>query len=830
MDRRSATARRTPPTRRLVAAVVAGLTAATVVSVAPATAAPSAPTALSTAPAATAGPTSSAVVAAEQTLRWTAGNSIDDYLSFPATATAGAATIVFENSIATGNTFGMSHTLTFDTSTAGYNHDVSLDILASPFDANTGLHEAEVVFTPGTYRYFCAIPGHGQMWGELVVTDGGGGGDDTTAPSVTAAVTGDQDDDGAYVGGATVTLTATDDDSGVAGVEYDLDGAGFQAYDEPFLVDTVGAHTLAFRATDEAGNTSEPQTAEFTVVEGDEPVEDTTAPTVTPMVMGEQDEDGAYVGSAGFMVTAEDEAGGSGVATVEYAVDGQWMPYTGTVDFTEVGEHTVQFRATDEAGNVSEVGEVTFTVVAGDEPGDTTAPTVTAQVTGDLDENGAFVGSATATLTATDDASGVETVEYDLDGAGWTEYTEPLVVDTEGEHTLAYRATDVAGNVSEEGVTEFVVAGDEPGEDTTAPVVATEVSGTQDEDGSYVGSASVLITATDDGSGVASVEYDLDGAGWTEYTEAVVVDEPGQHTLAYRATDEAGNVSEEATVTFAVVAGDGSDMVAPEVDHRLMGGAKNEDGEYLSSVFVRLLATDDDSGVASVEYQVDGGAWTPYAKQVSVRTPGEHTVTYRATDVAGNMSAPQSVTFVIAGGEPGGGEGPEVTAGVAGSRTRDGEFVGRATVTLVAVDEESGVDRTEFQVDDGAWQRYAAPVVIAADGEHVVRYRAVNGAGETSQTGEVTFTVVELRRDRCPGSDVRPTVIIDGNDSTVENFDDGEGCTVNDHIAEDDEYPTHREFVQHVREVTTDLVDEGVLVGAEKQLIIAAAELSDIGR
>ncbi|WP_435737383.1 Ig-like domain repeat protein [Cellulosimicrobium sp. PMB13] len=819
MERHSARAR---GAQRLVAAVVAGLTAATVISVAPATASPL-PTA--TAPSAAAPAAPDAQVAAEQVLTWTGDNSVSDYKAFPATATAGPATIVFENSLATGNTFGMSHTLTFDTATPGYNHDVNLNILASPFDANGGLHEAEVVLTEGTYRYFCAIPGHGEMWGELVVT-GDGGGDDTTAPSVTAQVTGEQDGDGAYVGGATVTLAATDDGSGVAGVEYDLDGAGWQAYDEPFVVDAVGAHTLQFRATDTAGNTSEPQTATFTVVEGDVQ-EDTTAPVVEPMVMGEQDENGAYVGSAGFMLHATDETGGSGVASIEYAVDGTWLPYTTTVQFTEPGEYAVQYRATDEAGNVSEVGTSTFTVVADGGGEDTTAPTVAAEVTGELDDNGAFVGSATATLTATDDASGVETVEYDLDGAGWVEYTEPVVIDEPGEHTLVYRATDVAGNVSEETVTEFTVVAD-GGEDTTAPTVATELSGTQDDDGAYVGSASVMITATDDGSGVASVEYDLDGAGWAPYTEAVVVDEPGQHTLAYRATDEAGNVSEAGTVTFVVVEGDGSDTVAPEVDHRVYG-QKNEAGEYVGPAFVRLRGTDAGSGVASIEYQVDGGEWLPYAKQISLRTPGEHTVTYRATDVAGNVSAPKSVVVDIEGEDPGTG-GPEVTAGIGGSRNRDGAFVGRATVTLTAVDEESGVDRTEFQVDGGTWQRYAAPFVVAADGEHVVRYRAVNGAGETSQTGEVTFTVVQLLRDRCPGSDVRPTVVIDGNDSTVGNFDDGEGCTVNDHIAEDDEYPTHREFVRHVREVTADLVDAGVLIGAERQLIIAAAELSDIGR
>ena len=87
---------------------------------------------------------------AAQVLTWTADDDITEYTSAPTEATAGPATIVFENSLATGNTFGMAHTLTFDTSTPGYNHDVNLNILASPFDANGGRHEAEVTLTPGT--------------------------------------------------------------------------------------------------------------------------------------------------------------------------------------------------------------------------------------------------------------------------------------------------------------------------------------------------------------------------------------------------------------------------------------------------------------------------------------------------------------------------------------------------------------------------------------------------------------------------------------------------------------------------------------------------------
>ncbi|CAM5518292.1 hypothetical protein SCALM49S_04051 [Streptomyces californicus] len=45
-----------------------------------------------------------AAEAADQVLTWTAGDPIDHYLTAPETAVAGKATIVFENSAATGNT------------------------------------------------------------------------------------------------------------------------------------------------------------------------------------------------------------------------------------------------------------------------------------------------------------------------------------------------------------------------------------------------------------------------------------------------------------------------------------------------------------------------------------------------------------------------------------------------------------------------------------------------------------------------------------------------------------------------------------------------------
>ncbi|GAB3432948.1 OmpL47-type beta-barrel domain-containing protein [Actinophytocola sediminis] len=666
------------------------------------------------------------VAAAAQTLTWTADNDIDSYQSQPTTAVAGETTIVFENSEATGNTTFMTHTLTFDTSTAGYNHDVPENITANPLDANGGRYEKTVTFTPGKYRFYCTVPGHSTMAGELTVTAGGG--EDTTPPTVTAEITGTQDADGNYVGSATATLTATDAGSGVDSVEYQLDGGAWTAYSAPVAVNTAGEHMLHYRATDVAGNASPEGMESFTVVE-DGGGEDTTPPTVTAEVTGTQDADGKFVGSATVTVTAADE-GGSGVELVEYEIDDTgFQPYTEPVVVTDPGDHSVQYRATDVAGNASTTGSTPFAVVEDGGGEDTTPPTVTAEVTGTQDTEGNYVDAAVVTISATDAGSGVDSVEYQLDSAEWAAYTAPVTVNAPGEHMVHFRATDVAGNASPDGMESFTVVE----QDTTAPTAAATVVGEQDPDGNFLGSAVVTVTAEDEGSGVDTIEYSLDGGDWTAYTEAVQVRAAGEHTFAYRATDLAGNVSAEGAETFTVVA-----------------------------------------------------------------NPDEDTTP------------------------------PSVTAVVTGNQDANWNFLDTATVTVSALDVDSGVKLVEYKLDDGEWTAYTEPLAVSA-GEHTVWYRATDNAGNVAAEQSGSFTVIEVSTDECPDSDTRDTVWIGVENTYVSNEDTGNGCTISDLIAQDDEYPTHTAFVRHVKQVTNGLVTAGVLTSVQRDIIVRAATRSDIG-
>ncbi|WP_414940017.1 OmpL47-type beta-barrel domain-containing protein [Amycolatopsis sp. cmx-11-51] len=500
------------------------------------------------------GSSAPASAAPVQTLEWTAGDSTDHYLSAPATAVAGETTILFKNTEALGST--MSHSLTFDTSTPGYNHDVILNIFANPYDEQNGEHEATVTLTPGKYRFYCTVQGHSKMFGELVVTDGGGV--DTTPPTVTANVTGTKDTAGNYVGSATVNLAASDSQSGVDKVEYQLDGGAWTAYTAPVVVSAAGSHMVHYRASDKVGNVSPEGMSSFSVVAGQPG--DKTPPTVTSEVTGNKDGAGNYLDTATVKLTATDA--GTGVDKVEYKVDdGAWTAYTAPVAVSAPGMHMLHYKASDKAGNVSPEGMAHFTVVSSD----TTAPTVTSAVTGNKDANGDYVGKATVTLTATDAGSGVGKVEYKLDGGPWLTYSAPLALTVVGAHTVNYRATDKAGNVSPEGAATFTIV---EGDDSTAPIVSVVVSGDLDGSWSYIEDATINLTATDTGSGVDKIEYKLDGGAWTGYTAPVKSTALGTHTLTYRASDKAGNVSAEQGGAFTIVAAPPGPDACPDSDVR----------------------------------------------------------------------------------------------------------------------------------------------------------------------------------------------------------------------------------------------------------------------
>jgi hypothetical protein len=88
--------------------------------------------------------------------------------------------------------------------------------------------------------------------------------------------------------------------------------------------------------------------------------------------------------------------------------------------------------------------EMTPQILSEIKPLDAPAPVTTASSTPPANANGWNDTDVKLTLSATDDNSGVARIEYNIDGAGWTTYTDLVILSSEGVHTFQYRSIDRA--------------------------------------------------------------------------------------------------------------------------------------------------------------------------------------------------------------------------------------------------------------------------------------------------------------------------------------------------------------------------------------------------
>jgi beta-xylosidase len=276
--------------------------------------------------------------------------------------------------------------------------------------------------------------------------------------------------------------------------------------------------------------------------------DDTTAPNTTIALNPgtPNGDDGWYAGPVRVTLTGTDETGGSGVEQMMYRIDGGTpQNYSGPFDYTVEGEHTLEYRSVDGAGNAETYKPVSLKV-------DVKAPVTTIKQTpaAPLGGDGWHDGAVTVRLSAADGAgSGVKTTEYRVDGAGeWTAYETPIVVEEAGVHRLEYRSTDVAGN--DEAVRTLSLKVDK-----TAPVTTIRINGAEPAD-EYTGPVRVAFTRTDgEGSGAVETQYAIDDDDvWTTYDDEGAFDVTGNsgHRVFFRSVDAAGNVENFKSVIFVI--------------------------------------------------------------------------------------------------------------------------------------------------------------------------------------------------------------------------------------------------------------------------------------
>ncbi len=522
---------------------------------------------------------------------------------------------------------------------------------------------------------------------------------DTTAPTLTPIANQTKEATSAAGTAATFSASATDLVDGTDPVTF-KEGNTVVHSSDTF---SIGTHTLTASATDTHGNSA---SETFTIT-----VQDTTAPTLTPVANQIQEATSIAGAAATFSASASDIVDGTDAVAFK---EGNVVVHSG--DAFSIGAHTITASATDTHGNSA---SETFTITVQD----TTAPTLTPLADQTIEATSIVGAAATFSATATDLVDGPDAVVF-KEGDTVVHSGDAFSI---GTHTVTASATDLHGNTRSENFTITV-------QDTTPPILTPVVSQTKGATSSAGAVATFSATAIDVVDGIDQVVFKED----TAVVHSGDTFSVGTHTITASATDTRGNTSSE-NFTITVVQDTTAPTLTPLADQTIEaifpGGAP--------ATFA-ATATDAVDGTDPVAF-TEGNLAVVSGQSFGL---GTHVITASATDAAGNTSS-ENFTIKVVDTTP-----PILTPVVSQTKEATSGAGAVATFSATAIDVVDGIDQVVF--NEGT------AVVHSGDtfslGTHIITASATDAAGNTSSEN-FTITVVQ---------DITPPTLMPIADQTIE--------------------------------------------------------------
>jgi hypothetical protein len=172
------------------------------------------------------------------------------------------------------------------------------------------------------------------------------------------------------------------------------------------------------------------------------------------------------------------------------------------------------------------------------------------------------------------------------------------------------------------------------------------------------------------------------------------------YRIQVNATDSSANIGTDSSAENFTI-----DNTPPQTTPTL-NGPQGQNGWYTDTVTIYLDAIDNTSGVSSLLYRIENGSWMTYEESFSISSEGNHTLTFYATDAAGNQELQQTINVKIDGTDP----LVNITKPLPGTLyILDREIItfssdmpliiGTLTVTVESPNETSGISIVEFSLD-----------------------------------------------------------------------------------------------------------------------------------
>jgi hypothetical protein len=471
-----------------------------------------------------------------------------------------------------------------------------------------------------------------------------------------------------------------------------------------YALSSEGVYSYFAQANDTHGNVNATETRVVTV--------DFTAPAI--QFDAQTPANGTYNSSKTITVQASDAYG---LNSIRLYVNGSLVASStvSPVAYTLSGEGTYTFYAVsdDSAGNINQTEQRSVTI-------DFTSPTV--QFVAPTPSNNSIFNSGRAVNVTADGGNLASIVLYVDGGVAASSLVSPLVytIANEGIHSCYAVANDTAGNSNSTETRTLII-------DLTAPAVQFDVQ--TPANGTYNSSKTITAVAGDN-YGLSLIELYVNGSVVnSSSTSPVSYQLPGEGTYVFYATvnDSAGNVNQTEARSVTI------DLTAPTIQFV----DPTPSNATVTNSPITINVTADDGNLDTITLYVEGSpvassATSPLTYGVS--TEGVYSYYAVANDTAGNNNQTEVMVVTIDL------TAPNTTANLTGALGANGWYTSNVTVTMIAQDNTSGVNNTEYDAT-GAWQTYAGAFEVSQEGQTTLYYRSTDNAGNTEQNNTILIKV-----------------------------------------------------------------------------------------
>jgi PKD repeat protein/glucose/arabinose dehydrogenase/type 1 glutamine amidotransferase len=447
---------------------------------------------------------------------------------------------------------------------------------------------------------------------------------------------------------------------------------------------------------------------------------DQTAPVTTATLNPALPGPGGTYNRPVTVALAATDQGGTGVARTEYRVDGgPFRGYSQPIRVTSNGEHTIDYRSTDGAGNTEATKSVSFTIALDDAcpvnlsdefNGDTLNAKWGDPLRPDPSALSVSGGRLRLTVRGGDMIGNVATAKNVLlqqappPGETWAATTKVDISDLVGDGGQQTGLV-VWQRENPNHFAKIVFIHKPDGSEWFEYVLTTNNTTVRLPNSGAIANLpdEVYLRVVSDGESTLIPQYSVDGESWTQIGEPIT--ELGVDVKVGLKISSAADAPNVARYDWFRV--DCADRAAPRTTATMLAAPTGELAWHTAAPSVRLDATDGTAGtgIETTEYRLIGattGEWRRYTGQpFTVTEQGRQIIEYHSIDTSGNEEPSHFLDVSVDT------SAPTTTSAISPAEPENG--TGPVTVRLDAAELGSGVDRTEYRVDGGPWRVYSAP-------------------------------------------------------------------------------------------------------------------------